>query len=150
MGFDAGLTLETFLFSMKHFSGFGKIFENKKWYFWGNIKILLGHLDRGLGTKGPHSDRADKIFLGLHIVRHASKWSNLLLKMGEKLLSLASVLIQIYGSSIRNSCFKITRSFIHSSARSLTDGDGKRSFYSLFISWKVLINEDMLNLHFLM
>ena len=46
------------------------------------MKVLSGHLDWGLGTKGPHSDQADKTFLGLHIVSNVSKWSNLLLKMG--------------------------------------------------------------------
>ena len=47
-----------------------------------NLK-LLGHLDWGLGTtKGPHSNPADKTFLGLRIVSNISKWSNLLLKMG--------------------------------------------------------------------
>ena len=45
------------------------------------MKVLPGHLDWGLGTKGPHSDPADKTFLGLHIVSNVSKWSNLLLKM---------------------------------------------------------------------
>ena len=28
------------------------------------MKVLLGHLDWGLGTKGPHSDTADKTFSG--------------------------------------------------------------------------------------
>ena len=28
----------------------------------GNMKVLLGHLDWGLGNKGPHSDPADKTF----------------------------------------------------------------------------------------
>ena len=28
------------------------------------MKVLLGHLDWGLGTKGPHSDTADKNFSG--------------------------------------------------------------------------------------
>ena len=46
------------------------------------MKVLLGHLDWGLGNKGPHSDLADKTLLGLHIVSSVSKWSNLLLKMG--------------------------------------------------------------------
>ena len=32
------------------------------------MKILLGHLDWGLGNEGLHSDPADKTFLGLHIV----------------------------------------------------------------------------------
>ena len=50
--------------------------------FGGNMKVLLGHLDWGLGTKGPHSDPADKTFLGLLIVSNVSKWSNFLLKMG--------------------------------------------------------------------
>ena len=56
------------------------------------MKILLGHLDWGLDTKGPHSDPADKTFLGLHIVSNVSKWSNLLFNMGLKLLLLAPVL----------------------------------------------------------
>ena len=56
------------------------------------MKVLLGHLDWGLGTKGPHSDPADKTFLGLCTVSNVSKGSNLLLKMGQKLLSLAPVL----------------------------------------------------------
>ena len=67
---------------MKYFSGFDNIFETETWYFWGNMKVLLGHLDRGLGTKGPHSDPVGKTFLSVHIVSNASKWSNLLLKMG--------------------------------------------------------------------
>ena len=52
----------------------------------------MWHLDWGLGTKGLHSDPADKTFLSLHIVSNVSKWSNLLLKMQLKLLSLAPVL----------------------------------------------------------
>ena len=67
---------------MKNSSGFDNIFEIEASYFWGNMKVLLGHLDRGLGTKGLHSEPADKTFLGLHIVSNVSKWSNLLLKMG--------------------------------------------------------------------
>ena len=46
------------------------------------MKVLLGHLDWGLGTKGPHSDAGDKTFSGLRIVSNVSKWSNLWLKMG--------------------------------------------------------------------
>ena len=46
------------------------------------MKVLLGHLDWVLGTKGLHSEPADKTFLGLHIVSNVSKWSNLLLKIG--------------------------------------------------------------------
>ena len=56
------------------------------------MKVLLGHLDWGLGTKDPHSDPAEKNFLGLCIISNVSKWSNLLLKMGQKLLSLVPVL----------------------------------------------------------
>ena len=67
---------------MKHFSGFDNIFETKTWYFGGNMKALLGHSDLGLDTEDPHSDPADKTFLGLHIVSNVSKWSNLFLKMG--------------------------------------------------------------------
>ena len=46
------------------------------------MKVLLGYLDWGLVTKDPHSDLADKTFLGLCIISSFSKWSNLLLKMG--------------------------------------------------------------------
>ena len=46
------------------------------------MKVLLGHLDSGLGTKGLHSDPAGKTFLGLHIVSNVSKCSNRLLKTG--------------------------------------------------------------------
>ena len=46
------------------------------------MKVLLGHLDWGLGTKDMHSDPAGKHFLGLHIVSNVVKRSNLLLKMG--------------------------------------------------------------------
>ena len=46
------------------------------------MKVLLGHLDWGLGTKGLYSDLVDKNVLALHIVSNVSKWSNLLLKMG--------------------------------------------------------------------
>ena len=41
------------------------------------MKVLLGYLDWGLGTKSPYSDPADKTFLGLHIVSNVSKWANL-------------------------------------------------------------------------
>ena len=60
------------------------------------MKVLLGHLDWGLGTKGLHSDQTDKTFLGLYIVSYVSKWSNLLLKMRQKILSLAPVLLIIF------------------------------------------------------
>ena len=56
------------------------------------MKVLLWHLDWVLGTKGPHTDPADKTFLGLHIDSNVSKGSNLLLKVGSKFLSLALVL----------------------------------------------------------
>ena len=48
------------------------------------MKILLVHLDGGLGTKGQHSDQTDKTFLGLCIVSNFSKLSKLLLKSGVK------------------------------------------------------------------
>ena len=48
---------------MKHLSGYDNIFETEVWYFRGTIKVLLGHLDCGPGTKGPNSDPADKTFL---------------------------------------------------------------------------------------
>ena len=67
---------------MKHLRGYDNIFETEAWHFWGKIKVLLGHLDWGLGTKGSHNDPADKTLLGLCIVSNVSKWSNLLLKMG--------------------------------------------------------------------
>ena len=59
---------------MKHLSSYDNIFETEAWSFWGNMKVPLGHLDWGLSTKGPHSDAADKIFLGLCIVSNVSKW----------------------------------------------------------------------------
>ena len=46
------------------------------------MKVLLKQLDWRLGTKGLHSDPADKTFLGLCIVNNVSKWSNVLLKIG--------------------------------------------------------------------
>ena len=67
---------------MKHLSDYDNIFETEAWYFWDKMKILLWHLDWGLGSKGSHSDPADKTFLGLCIVSNVSKWSNFLLKMG--------------------------------------------------------------------
>ena len=57
---------------MKHLSGYDNIFETEAWYFWDNMKVLLGHLDWGLGTKDPHTDPVDKTFLGLHTVSNAS------------------------------------------------------------------------------
>ena len=57
---------------MTHFLSYHNIFETETWYFWGNMKIILGHLDWGLGTKGPHSDSADKTFLSLHTVMFLS------------------------------------------------------------------------------
>ena len=46
------------------------------------MKVFWGDLDCGLGTKGLHSDPADKTFLDLCIVSNFLKRSNLLLKMG--------------------------------------------------------------------
>ena len=46
------------------------------------MKVLLGHLDWGLVTKGPHSDPAHKTFWDLCIISNVSKWSKVLLKMG--------------------------------------------------------------------
>ena len=66
---------------MKHLSGYDNISETEAWYFWVNMKILLGHLDWGLGSNGPHIDPTDNTFLGLCIVSNVSKWSNFLLKM---------------------------------------------------------------------
>ena len=66
---------------MKHFSGFDNIFETETWYFWGNMKVLLGYLNWVVGTKGLDSETADKTFLSLRIVSNVSKWSNLWLKM---------------------------------------------------------------------
>ena len=42
--------------------------------FGGNMKVLLGHLDWGLGTKVLHSDTADKTYWGLCINNNVSKW----------------------------------------------------------------------------
>ena len=57
------------------------------------MKVLLGHLDWGMGTKCPYSDPADKTFFGLCVVSSVSKQSKLLFKMGQKLLSAAPVLV---------------------------------------------------------
>ena len=78
---------------MKHLSGYDNTFETEAWYFWGNMKVFLEHLDWGMDTKGPHSDPADETFLGLCVVSNVSKWSNFLLEMGWELLSLAPVLL---------------------------------------------------------
>ena len=40
------------------------------------MKVILVHLDWGLGTKDPNSDPADKTFLGMCIVNNISKWFN--------------------------------------------------------------------------
>ena len=45
------------------------------------MKVILGHLDWGLDTKGPYSVLADKTLLGLFTVSNVCKWSKLLLKM---------------------------------------------------------------------
>ena len=34
--------------------------------FWGNMKVLLGHLDWGLGTKDLHNDPADNFFWSVY------------------------------------------------------------------------------------
>ena len=36
------------------------------------MTVLLGHFDRGLDTKKPHSDTANKTFFGLRIVSSVS------------------------------------------------------------------------------
>ena len=47
---------------MKHLSDYDNICESEAWYFWGNMKVLLGYVNWRLGTKDPHSDPADKTF----------------------------------------------------------------------------------------
>ena len=66
---------------MKHLNGYDNMFETEAWYFWCNMKVLLGQLDWGLGTKGPHCDAAGKTFLGLCFISNVSKWLKLLLKI---------------------------------------------------------------------
>ena len=66
---------------MKHLSGYDNIFETEAWYFWGNMNVLLGHIDWELGTKGSYNDPAYKILGGLCIVSDVSKRPNLFLKM---------------------------------------------------------------------
>ena len=56
--------------------------ETETIYFWGNMKVLLGHLDYGLVTNALHSDPAEKPFFGLCNVSNVSKWPKPLLKMG--------------------------------------------------------------------
>ena len=58
---------------MKHLSGYDNIFEIEAWYFWDNMKVLLGHLNWRLGTKVPYSESTDKTFLVLCIVNNVSK-----------------------------------------------------------------------------
>ena len=36
---------------MKHLSGYDNMFETKVRYFWGNIKLLLGHLESPLQAR---------------------------------------------------------------------------------------------------
>ena len=67
---------------MKYLSSYDNIFETETWYFWGNMKFLLRHLDWGLDTKGPHSDPAENVVLGQSIAINFSKWPYLLLKNG--------------------------------------------------------------------
>ena len=57
---------------MKHLSGYDSMFETEAWYFWGNIKVLLEHLDLDLVNKGPHCDTADATFLSLCIPSNVS------------------------------------------------------------------------------
>ena len=80
---------------MKHLSGYDNVLETEAWCFWGNMKVLLGHLDRARDTESPRSDPADKIFLGLCIVSNVSKWAKILLKMRQKLLLLAPALLRV-------------------------------------------------------
>ena len=48
------------------------------------MKVILVHLDWGLGTKDPNSDPADKTFLGMCIVNNISKWFNFCVKNSVK------------------------------------------------------------------
>ena len=75
---------------MKYLSGCGNIFETEAWYFWGNMKVLLEHLDCVLGSKGPHSDPAGKTF-----------WVYVLSAMFLKLLSQAPQLLLVLNQSNR-------------------------------------------------
>ena len=36
---------------MKHLRDYDNIFETEAWYFWGNMKVLLGYLDWRMSTK---------------------------------------------------------------------------------------------------
>ena len=50
---------------MKHLSGYDNIFETEACHFWNDGKVFLGQLNWRLGTKGQHSDPANKTLLGL-------------------------------------------------------------------------------------
>ena len=71
------------------------------------MKVLLGHLDWGLGTKGPHNDPADKTLLCLHIVSNVSKWSNLFVKNGVKTSVTGSCTIIAYFLTDTLNCDKV-------------------------------------------
>ena len=73
---------------MKYLSGYDNIFETEVWYFRGNMKVFLGHIDRGLGIKGLQSDPADKTFLGLCIASNVSKWLHFFLNWGKNFCCL--------------------------------------------------------------
>ena len=66
---------------MKNLGGYDNIFETEALYFWGNMKVLLGHLDWGVSSKDLQSDPANKTFFGLCIVSNVSNWTIFLLKM---------------------------------------------------------------------
>ena len=83
---------------MTNLSSYNNIFETGT-YFLGNINVLLKHLVRGLGTKSPHSDPANKMLLGLCIVSNVSKWSSFLLKMGKNLLLPAPVVLYVLSNT---------------------------------------------------
>ena len=72
------------------------------------MKALFRHLDWGPGTKGSHSDPADKTFLGLHVVSNVSKWSKLLLKSSAAGSCSANIDLgrKKYFLSKKNSCEK--------------------------------------------
>ena len=81
---------------MKHISGFDDIFETSAWYFWGNMKVNLRHLDQGLDTRGPHSDPADKHFLGSAYCQQYFYMMKAFVKNGVKISVTGSCTIWFY------------------------------------------------------
>ena len=106
-----GLFTETYVsFLMTDLSNYNKIFETETWYFWGNMKVLLGHLCIRWTSEGVDIK---------HKMHHPFKWIQLIdwsnflnISNGLDLSNELKECSKFWGICLWNLCFISMKEFI--------------------------------------